>query len=75
MVRNIEVIGEIVKRLPLAIKTEAPNIPWKQIAGMRDILIHDYASVDVHETWIVATADIPKLKRNIEKLKRELKNT
>ena len=68
VIRKIEIIGEIVKRLPSVIKINAPDIPWKDIAGMRDILIHEYASVDVNETWVVVTSDIPKLRRNIEKL-------
>ena len=66
--RKIEIIGEIVKRLPAMIKTNAPHIPWKDIGGMRDILIHEYATVDLNETWVVITVDIPKLKRDLQKL-------
>lgn len=72
VIRNIEIIGEIVKRLPPLVKTRAPQIPWKEIAGMRDILIHEYASVDLTETWIVATVDIRKLKKQIKMLAKKL---
>ena len=68
VMRKIETIGEIVKRLPSILKTNAPHIPWKDIVGMRDILIHEYASVDLNETWVVITVDIPKLKRNVQEL-------
>ncbi len=68
VIRRIEIIGEIVKRLPSLLKAKAPSVPWKDIAGMRDILVHDYASIDLKETWQVATVDVPKLGRNIKKI-------
>ena len=72
VVRKIEVIGEIVKRLPAILKESSPNIPWKDISGMRDILIHDYAFVDLSETWKVARVDIPKLKRQVIKILKNI---
>ena len=54
VIRRIEVIGEAVKNIPAELKEKYPDIPWKRIAGMRDILIHGYFSVDLNLTWKVA---------------------
>ena len=73
IIRNIEIIGEAVKRLSVTIRTKYPNIPWKEIAGTRDRLIHDYFGVNIDIIWEIATMDIPKLKLEIEKIKKEIK--
>jgi len=72
VIRKIEVIGEIVKRLPPVITKQDPQIPWRDIAGMRDILIHEYATVDLHETWVVVKIDISKLKRSVKKIVKQI---
>lgn len=65
VIRRIEVIGEASKNIPQSVKNKYPGIPWRKIAGMRDILTHEYFGVDLHLTWNVAQKDIPKLKRKI----------
>lgn len=65
VIRRIEVIGEASKNIPKSFKNKYPGIPWKKIAGMRDILTHEYFGVDLHLTWNVTQKDIPKLKRKI----------
>ncbi len=60
--RALEIIGEAVKRIPNSIRNQYPNIPWKDIAGMRDKLIHDYFYTDVEIIWKAVQEDIPELK-------------
>lgn len=60
--RNFEIIGEAVKRLSPEFISKYPEIPWLDIAGFRDILIHEYAAVNVATVWDTLREDIPKLK-------------
>ncbi|WP_017302013.1 DUF86 domain-containing protein [Nodosilinea nodulosa] len=61
VIRQLEIIGEATKRLSATFRDNHPEIPWRQMAGMRDILIHAYDAVDVDEVWNVATQAIPRL--------------
>ncbi len=74
IIRRIEIIGEAVKNLPADIKNNYPEVPWKKIAGMRDVLIHEYFGIDLELTWQVVQKDIPELKRDILKIKLYLKS-
>jgi len=66
VLRRLEIIGEAVKHLPKLIRENHPDVPWRQIAGMRDIIIHEYFGVTLEMIWIVATEDISYLKKNVE---------
>lgn len=72
IVRRIEIIGEAVKNLPAEIKEKYPNIAWKDIAGMRDVLIHGYFGVDLELTWKVVKEKVRDLKNKILKVKEDL---
>ena len=64
--RNFEIIGEVVKRLPPEMLTQYPDVPWRAVAGFRDVLIHDYATVDLDEVWLTIERDLPPLKTAIQ---------
>lgn len=66
VMRRIEIIGEAVKNVSQEVKDKYPDIPWKQMAGMRDILIHEYFGVDLELTWKVAKEDILVLRNKIK---------
>lgn len=70
VIRALEIIGEAVKKIPATVKNKYPDIPWKEIAGMRDKLIHEYFGVNVKVIWKTIKEDIPTIKpfiKNIEK--------
>lgn len=68
VIRRLEVIGEATKRLEANFKDKYPEIPWRQMAGMRDVLIHDYDEVDLDLVWEVVVKDLPLLKDSLNNL-------
>ena len=68
VLKQIEVIGEAAKHLPPEFTELHPEIPWKDIAGMRDIVVHNYFGVDIVATWKTASTDIPLLGKSIDKI-------
>jgi len=68
VIRQIEIIGEAAKQVSNLIKKKYSYIPWKDIAGMSDKLIHGYFGVDIDAVWDTIQQDIPKLKKDIEKI-------
>lgn len=61
VIRQFEIVGEATKRVSPEFKISHPGIPWKKMAGMRDILIHAYDTVDLNEVWLAASRNIPAL--------------
>ncbi len=70
-IRQLEVIGEATKQLTEELRLKHSETPWRRIAGMRDVLIHDYMGVDLNAVWGVTQKDLPKLKREVEAILRQ----
>ncbi len=68
VIRRLEIIGEAVKNIPDDFKNSHKEIEWKKIAGMRDILIHEYFGVDMELVWNTAKEILPELRKEIEKI-------
>jgi uncharacterized protein with HEPN domain len=68
VVRALEIVGEATKRLPGELKDRYPDLPWRDMAGMRDKLIHDYLGVDLTVVWETATLEAPGLEEEIRSL-------
>ena len=71
VIRQIEIIGEATKNISKDFRDTYSEIPWRDIAGMRDKLIHHYFGVNLGEVWLTATRDIPILKPQIENILSE----
>lgn len=68
VIRRLEIIGEAVKNLPEGFKHAHPEVPWTKIAGMRNVLIHEYFVVDIPAVWGTVQDDLPTLKKQLEGL-------
>ena len=62
VVRQLEIIGEATKRISKELRNKNSDVPWDDMAGMRDVLIHDYIDVDLNIVWKTASQSIPGLK-------------
>jgi uncharacterized protein with HEPN domain len=72
VIRCLEVIGEAAKKIPDRSRMKHPSIPWQEISGMRDKLIHDYFGVDLDTVWDTIQEDLSSLKEAVERLLHDL---
>ena len=72
ILRRLEIVGEAAKRLPAAFRDAHPHVPWRRIAGFRDVVIHHYDKVDLHAVWRLVEHDVPLLRKQVEDLLRSL---
>lgn len=74
VIRALEVIGEATKHVPDNVRQKYPGVPWQDMAGMRDVLIHAYFGVDIETVWLTVTEKISQIKPLIEKVIKETGN-
>ena len=72
VLRRLEIIGEAVKNLPLGFREKHPDIEWKKISGLRDVLIHGYFGVNLERVWVIVKDDLPDLKEKVGKILDEM---
>lgn len=70
IVRSLEIIGEAAKNVPVDVRGKYRDIAWRNVAGLRDVLIHRYFGVDYANVWKIAKEDIPQLKEKVERILR-----
>lgn len=66
VIRNLEIIGEATKNIPKRIRTKYPELAWKEAAGFRDVLIHDYFGIDIESVWDTLQNNIPGFKEGLK---------
>lgn len=72
VIRNFEILGEAAKHVSEAIQQAHPEIPWRRIAGFRDVLIHNYMGVDLNEVREIIERSLPELQRNMQAILKKL---
>jgi uncharacterized protein with HEPN domain len=66
VVRNLEIIGEAAKQMPDEFKTRHATVPWAQMAGLRNRVVHDYAGVDLEIVWEIVKTSLPELRKQLD---------
>ena len=74
VMRRLEIIGEAVKQIPEGVRKEYPEMPWRQIAGMRDVLAHEYGEVRLERVWKTVQDDLDPLKVGMQGILKKKKN-
>lgn len=68
VVRNLEIVGEAAKKVPSTVRSRAERVPWREMAGLRDVVAHAYFGIDHHIIWDVASNHLPQLREDIAEL-------
>ncbi len=75
IMRRLEIIGEAVKHIPPKVRSQYPLVPWKNISGARDILIHAYFNIEMEKIWLVVHKDLPLLEQQIIQILHEYRKS
>ncbi len=65
-IRQLEIIGEATKQMSRELRAQYPDVPWRRMAGLRDVLIHEYFGVDLAAVWHLTQTEIPGLRKRIK---------
>ncbi|MBS0634665.1 MAG: DUF86 domain-containing protein [Verrucomicrobia bacterium] len=71
-IRQLEIIGEATKRISKDIQQAYPDVPWRRIAGLRDVLIHEYMGVDLKAIWEITQKNLPQLRTQLETILKNI---
>jgi uncharacterized protein with HEPN domain len=74
VLRNLQTLAESTQRLSDSLKAAHPAMPWRQVSGFRNILVHNYLGVDLEQVWLIIEQDLPDLKQKVETMLQELDN-
>jgi len=66
IIRQLEIVAEACKRLSPSLRESAPNVPWRRICGLRDVLIHNHMGLDLDAVWVIVESGVPSLKEAVE---------
>ena len=75
VIRELEVIGEATKRISAASRSRGGEIPWRSMAGFKDVAIHQYDSIDLDAVWEIVSVDLPRIRGRIRAMLRDLPGT
>jgi len=71
-IRQLEIIGEATKNISTPLREKYPDIPWRRVAGLRDVLIHNYMGVDLVAVWDITQTYLPEFRTQIERVIKEM---
>jgi uncharacterized protein with HEPN domain len=74
VLRNLQVIGEATKRLPNEFRSAHPGVDWRRMAGMRDVLVHEYSRVNLQVVWNAVTRELPEMEARVRSILESLPN-
>jgi uncharacterized protein with HEPN domain len=75
ILHNLQIIDEASRKVSEALQVRHPEVPWRQMVAMRNILVHDYFTVDLEEVWAAVESDLAELRTRIESVLREVQST
>jgi uncharacterized protein with HEPN domain len=75
VIQTLQIIGEAARRIPKSVRTRYPTIPWREVIGMRDKLVHDYFGVNLKRVWQTVQDDLPSLRATVEQMLADLEGS